>query len=667
MKPLLKRKYLNRNWLTTVIFFSFLLGKPSAHASVLITEIDACQSGNAEWIEITNRGDSVIDISGWKFYEQSTRHGLNFSAENSAVIAAGESLVIIDKEAEWRAVFTDYAGEIVDSSWGTLHNQGETLALWDSSSQEQDSVLYSPCEKNLSWQRQLDHTWELQTPTPGFDPALEVTTENQSLAESSAETQAASVLINNKPALSAPTVKLWFPSRGISYWEVSDGFSAENWEFIVDDKRSFTWEQLSPQNQEAVWRLKFPSSRSWLRRGGTWSWEAEGGSWFLGEYPQKKTKTSQGEKYELIWWYQDSNWIPGWWRQSAELPREIPPVPAMGADWSFSEFSPVAAADFIELQTTESSQIPYPRLLYQGREVWFSPTVWSAETSFPVWQVGGKAAEGQTILKRKSGFSKLYGTWELQAWGHTPQAKTLDTLCWYQSGSTPSTAWWERIKNWQDQGLWNGNCVFVPDWRINQSIARSVGSKNEFSAENWFIHWHGSKGSANIPHNQPPRPIIDWQNSSAHLGGAGTYQFNFDGRSSYDPDGPQEIIRWEWYHNGQWWTDRKNPLPIGLELDSRQVIELRVFDYFGDHRTARWQWIPKEKTEPLSAQYFLKRKLERRLLPEGNSDHSVDFFADFITAQKSVPPPFLTKIKTTAPNRKIDWKQNLGWAVYPKN
>jgi hypothetical protein len=95
-----------------------------------------------EWIEIYNRGTTDVDLTGWKFYENSTDHNLVLH-RGSMTIPSGGYAVIADDADTFLSDYPSYSGTLIDSTWGTLHNDGESLALKNGSGDIVDQVDYS--------------------------------------------------------------------------------------------------------------------------------------------------------------------------------------------------------------------------------------------------------------------------------------------------------------------------------------------------------------------------------------------------------------------------------------------------------------------------------------------------------------------------------------------
>lgn len=102
----------------------------SAGSQIVITEIAASEPSETEWIEIYNKGMADVDLSGWKFFENNTNHGL-LLWRGDAVIKNGEFAVIANKPEEFLKKYPAFIGAVFDSSWSSLKENGEQIGLKD--------------------------------------------------------------------------------------------------------------------------------------------------------------------------------------------------------------------------------------------------------------------------------------------------------------------------------------------------------------------------------------------------------------------------------------------------------------------------------------------------------------------------------------------------------
>ncbi len=125
----MKHKFL---FIWAVFFGSFFIYNfLSAESNdIVINEIGAYESSGYEWVEIYNKGDETVNILAWKFWEQSTNHGLSVSTTD-AVVDPGEYAVICQDENKFLEKYSGFVGSVFDSSWSTLNEGGEEIGLKD--------------------------------------------------------------------------------------------------------------------------------------------------------------------------------------------------------------------------------------------------------------------------------------------------------------------------------------------------------------------------------------------------------------------------------------------------------------------------------------------------------------------------------------------------------
>lgn len=77
-------------------------GVSSAHASIIISEVDAAGSAAAyaaDWFELTNTGTSAVNISGWKMDDNSNTFANAVALRGVTSIAAGQTVVFLEGTA----------------------------------------------------------------------------------------------------------------------------------------------------------------------------------------------------------------------------------------------------------------------------------------------------------------------------------------------------------------------------------------------------------------------------------------------------------------------------------------------------------------------------------------------------------------------------------------
>ncbi|MEI6627186.1 MAG: lamin tail domain-containing protein [bacterium] len=126
----------------------------AANTDIVINEIGAFEASDYEWFEIYNKGSAPVDMTGWKFYENATNHGLVVYQGSDAIIEPSEYAIIANIPAKFLEKHPTFAGTIFDSSWVTLDEDGETIALKTSSVVDAivESFTYLPCH-NFSLER----------------------------------------------------------------------------------------------------------------------------------------------------------------------------------------------------------------------------------------------------------------------------------------------------------------------------------------------------------------------------------------------------------------------------------------------------------------------------------------------------------------------------------
>lgn len=140
----------------------------SASASVIITEIYADATGSdegKEWVEVKNTGTSAIDIATIVFVEGGQQHTLE-SVQGSASLAPGGVLIIVDDLSGFLSVVSGYVGQVADSSWGSLTNTGEVLAIQIDGVVVDTSTYSAVSGEGMSVHRS-GSAWVSGNPTPG--------------------------------------------------------------------------------------------------------------------------------------------------------------------------------------------------------------------------------------------------------------------------------------------------------------------------------------------------------------------------------------------------------------------------------------------------------------------------------------------------------------------
>lgn len=154
------------------LFKNFVFGYEN---DIVITEVcpTGCAESGFEWIEIYNRGNDDVDLSGWKFWEADTNHSLNISEKSlikNFVLPSKEYAVITQNDFNFFELYPNFSSLIIDSSWSTLNKGGEEIGLkkgnnfiekffyssiQDNHSLEKIDILQSPDNSN-NWKEHPD-------------------------------------------------------------------------------------------------------------------------------------------------------------------------------------------------------------------------------------------------------------------------------------------------------------------------------------------------------------------------------------------------------------------------------------------------------------------------------------------------------------------------------
>lgn len=155
----------------------FLVTPSFATASVTITEVYADAVGSdegKEWVEVKNNGTTAVAVSDIVFVESGQQHALE-SVQGSATLAPGGVLIIVDDLIGFLSVATGYAGQVADSTWGSLTNTGEALSIQVSGVNDDTTTYTAASAEGMSVSRS-GASWVSGTPTPGIYGDTEAST-----------------------------------------------------------------------------------------------------------------------------------------------------------------------------------------------------------------------------------------------------------------------------------------------------------------------------------------------------------------------------------------------------------------------------------------------------------------------------------------------------------
>ncbi len=154
--------FINFNKIKLIPFFClwgfFIFGNfvfAANENDIIINEIAAFESSGYEWIEIYNTTNSEIDLTDWKFIEgfsesdkDGKSHKLNSFNRDLIIKSKGYTIIAQDAENFLEKYETSSDVIIIDSSWGSLNEKGEKIALKDSDENVIEIFTYFPCPEN---------------------------------------------------------------------------------------------------------------------------------------------------------------------------------------------------------------------------------------------------------------------------------------------------------------------------------------------------------------------------------------------------------------------------------------------------------------------------------------------------------------------------------------
>lgn len=138
-----------------ILFFSlfFICGQvKAAPVDIIINEIGAYETSEYEWVEIYNKGSEPVDITGWKFWENGTNHGLTATGTSDSIVAPGEYAIIAQDAGKFLTKYPNLQGSVFDSAWSSLREDGEEIGLKDTGGNFIEKFIYLPAP-NFSLER----------------------------------------------------------------------------------------------------------------------------------------------------------------------------------------------------------------------------------------------------------------------------------------------------------------------------------------------------------------------------------------------------------------------------------------------------------------------------------------------------------------------------------
>ena len=158
-----------------VLFFAPVFASAAdASISEIMYDAPGTDTGH-EWIEIYNSGSSV-SLSGWKFFEEGSNHGLA-EYQGGFTLGANSYAVIVSDPAKFLEDYPSFSGMILDSSWSSFNNAGESLAIKDNNNSVIFQVTYTGGGQSAGIGNSLQFysgSWTAGIPTPGAENTDEV-------------------------------------------------------------------------------------------------------------------------------------------------------------------------------------------------------------------------------------------------------------------------------------------------------------------------------------------------------------------------------------------------------------------------------------------------------------------------------------------------------------
>lgn len=138
---------------------------PKTH--LVITEVASMPASDEEWIEIYNPGPNSYTISTLTFFENDTNHGVS-SIHGETTLEPKTTAIIANKADIFANKHPELNSLLLDSSWSSLKQEGETIALKVSGVTVDSSTYGVTSDEAETTERIMgDDTWIVVSPTPG--------------------------------------------------------------------------------------------------------------------------------------------------------------------------------------------------------------------------------------------------------------------------------------------------------------------------------------------------------------------------------------------------------------------------------------------------------------------------------------------------------------------
>lgn len=123
-----------RKSVLSVIATLLTISTSIAHADIRITEVAPWSSGNspvaADWFELTNTGNSALNITGWKIDDNSNSFAAAVALNGVTSIGAGQSVIFIEGNTTTAASFiTNWFGASAPTGFAIGYYSGSSVGL----------------------------------------------------------------------------------------------------------------------------------------------------------------------------------------------------------------------------------------------------------------------------------------------------------------------------------------------------------------------------------------------------------------------------------------------------------------------------------------------------------------------------------------------------------
>lgn len=126
---------------TALIASAILLAAGTTQAQIFITEW-AYSAGTGEYFELTNTGNTAIDLTGWSYDDDSNTPG-SFDLSSFGLVAPGESIVVTEStESDFRAFWSLPAN--IRILGGNTHNlsRNDIINIYDATTAQVDRLAF---------------------------------------------------------------------------------------------------------------------------------------------------------------------------------------------------------------------------------------------------------------------------------------------------------------------------------------------------------------------------------------------------------------------------------------------------------------------------------------------------------------------------------------------